>query len=474
MNTKLLSRISASVLLISVLISGISLIPDSENIPGFDWAKFDRTSSVGPLDYTLKADFDAIGFRYSLGTSSSSSGGGIIGGMGGGLGSNITREEEWKSYPEVKGEVLENLGIIYDSYKEKSYVYELLFRNPPDPNITYEGSGSPSAYLNVSLRSDLVPYWPEGSTRSMEVAVTFLGTDLDDQVGEEEKDRFRITLENIRIKAKTGYDKETGEYEGTDEVLVEKELAEVFSTQGDMYETSVDVEFPEGEEAVGFILEIDASMNDYWDRGERSPLSGSANPINIRSMERMKLASGLGIPFAMPLIVISMVIGIAAFFIIILSGRSFWGLVLPSAILSTAGPVWYWMGMNAAVDLLGERLSDADAGLSWESGFFLAAGGAFLAVASLVLILIAKITGKTRQDETREENLKEGSRTNTGDPVFRKLEEENVDGPAPMFRKINETGQSEQDHKHSSEDPANQDQSGGPVVVQGNEAPPSL
>jgi hypothetical protein len=336
MKPKIPARLPAIILLISLLFTGISLIPDSGVIPGFDWATYDRTSSVGPVDYTLTGDFDAVGFEYSLGTSSSSSGGGIIGGIGGGAGSNITREEEWKAYPQIRGEVLENLGIIYDSYKEKTYIYELLFRNPPDPNITYEGSGSPSAYLNVSLSADLVPYWPEGRTRDLEVEVTFLGTDLEEQVSEELKEKFFITLEKITIKARTGMDPDTGEYEGETEVIAERELSEVFRNNNDSYSTSFDVKVPDGEEAVGFIVEIDASMNDYWDRQERSPLSGSANPINIRSIESFRITRGLGIPLALPILFISILVGLAGSVIVLISGRSLWGVFVPSAILDVA------------------------------------------------------------------------------------------------------------------------------------------
>lgn len=431
MRSQIIGRLPAVVLLISIFLSGISLIPDSGSVPGFDWATYDRTSSVGPLDYTLTADFDAVGFQYSLGTSSSSSGGGIIGGIGEGAGSNITREEEWKSYPQVRGDVLENLGIIYDSYKEKSYVYELLFRNPPDPEITYNGSGSPSAYLNVSLSADLVPYWPEGSSRNLKVDVTFLGTDLEDQVSAELKERFLITLERITIKARTGMDPDTGEYEGETEVIAQKELSETFRTKEDTYSTSFEVKVPDGEEAVGFIVEIDASMNDYWDREERSPLSGSANPINIRSIEGFKITRGLGIPLALPILFISIIVGFAGSMIVLISGRSLWGVFVPSAVLSTLGPLWFWIGMSAATDILGERLSGAEEGLSWEIGFYLAIAGCVLAIASLVFSIVSRKMGR------KEEEAGMGVEKDVTTP-YRPIDKADNTKSPPTFRRIEE------------------------------------
>lgn len=453
MNQKIFFRISALILILSILVSGISLIPDTDKIPGFDWATFDRTSSVGPLDYTLKADFDAVGFEYSLGTSSSSSGGGIIGGIGGGIGSNVSREEKWKAYPKVRGEVLENLGIIYDSYKEKSYIYELLFRTPPDPNITYGGSGSPSAYLNVSMKADLVPYWMEGGSRPIDVRVTFLGTDLEDQVGAEEKERFSITLSRIVIKARSGYDLDTGEYEGPDLMVEEKKLSVSFKDKGDDYHTSIDVKFPEGEPAAGFIIEIDATMNDYWDRGERSPLSGSANPINIRPVARMKIFQALGIPLAMPLILISILVGMVAVILILIKGRSFWGIILPSAILSTAGPVWYLLGMNAAVDLLNERLSGAQEGLSLGLGFYLSVAGSILAITAFILsIVILIISNRSKREET-DPQTSQGKVTGPSVPTFKKLEEDGPITSNPSFKRV-------EDSPFGSDDPTSRSGNG--------------
>jgi hypothetical protein len=436
MKTVHLNRISGIVLILGIITCGISLLPDSETIPGFDWATFDRTSGVGPLNYTLKADFDAVGFRYSIGTSSSSSGGGIIGGIGGGVGTNITREEEWKAYPQVRGEVLENLGIIYDSYKQKSFVYELLFKSIPDKNVTYEGSGSPSAYLNVSLKSDLVPYWPEETERSLKVTVEFLGTDIHDQIDSAGRERFHITLEKVTIKAQTGYDRDSGEYEGEDRIILQKDLDETFNEIGEEFSTDLKVKYPEGEEAVGFVVEIEASMNDYWDRSERSPLSGSANPINIRPMERPRLVRGAGVVLAMPVIMLSILIGFAASVAVLVSGRSFWGLIVPTGILSLTGPVWYMLGMKAAVDLLGKRLSGAETGLDWGPGLFLSFAGAALILIALAISITAMILRK-KADEGKETHKKQ-----IPQPSFKRIDTVKNSTPA-AFKRIDSPDRSD-------------------------------
>ena len=40
-------------------------------LPVFTWSEFQREGGVGPLDYELRADFDASGFMYNMSVKSS-------------------------------------------------------------------------------------------------------------------------------------------------------------------------------------------------------------------------------------------------------------------------------------------------------------------------------------------------------------------------------------------------------------------
>jgi hypothetical protein len=357
----------------------------------------------------------------------------VIGGIGGGLGANITREEEWKTYPEVRGEVLENLGIIYDSYKDKSFTYELLMRDPPEEaNIQWDKPGSPSALLNVSLKADLVPFWPEGSSRPLDVRVTFLGSDLQDQIGSDQEDQMKVTLKKITIKARTGYDPETGEYEGETKTLRTVELSEVFDTPGEDYHSSIDVKFPEGEKAAGFIVEIEATMVDHWGRAERSPLSGKANPINIRPVDTFKIVRGFGIPLSLPLLITAIILSVIAVVLVFFKKRPFVGLVAPATILSLIAPLWYRSGMNAAVELLGERLSGAESGLHWSMGIILASVGVLLFLTALTFSGISLILTKGKAAEDISASVESGS------PRFKRLEGSKGPAPTPTFKRISD------------------------------------
>lgn len=415
MLSKNLQYAAVGFIVISVILSGISLIPQN------DWARFERTSGIASLDYTLSADFDTLGFEYHINTESSSTGGGIIGGVGGGFGSNTTLGDDWKTYPEVRGEVLENLGVLYDSYKLKSYEYELLMRDDPEGrNITWEGSGSPSAILNVSLKADLVPYWPKDSERPLVVTVEFVGTEIDDQLTQQELDMILVNLTKIRIIARTGFDPISGEYQGEDIELKVLETSESFRQKGDSYETTVDVKIPEGEDAVGFAVEIDAGLRDPWGRKERAPLSGKANPINIRPVTQGNIVKGAGVALAFPVILIGIILGIIGIVLIFIRKRPNIGIMIPAGLLTIIGPLWYRSGLNAAVEMLSERLAGAESGLEWMAGFYLGIGGGIAMMIAMILCLVSFILRKTSDTEVSKDTA-----VSSKAPVFREIPETN-------------------------------------------------
>jgi len=379
-----LNIINASVMLLSIIVLIVSIVPWTT------WAEFDRTSSIATVDYRLQANFDAVGFDYSIETRSA--GGGIIG--GGGLGGNFSRSDS-KIYPEVRGEFLDNIGILYDSYRSKVFPYELKMRSPPqDSDVTWSEVGNPAVTLNVSLESDLIPWWPESGKRELKVVIELEDIDLLDQVGEQLRKNINIQINRVYVKAKTGYDRETGEYTGEDVTLGEREDTMTFKDIGDRRSISFDIGFPEGNEAAGFYVEVQGNMTDFWGRPELSPLSGKANPINVYPMSTPVLVRGFGIPLALPFMIISGILALIAVVIGTYQDRPKVGLVIPAAILALIAPVWFTVGMNAAVDLLSERLSGAEQGLAWGPGIYLAYAGAFIMVGAAAMAIALQISRK--------------------------------------------------------------------------------
>lgn len=362
--------------------------------PGVTWADYDRSRGIGPLEYDLEARFDAVGFEYSI--SIVSPGGGVIGGMGAG---NRTIEED-KLYPEVRGEVLENLGVIYDSYKEKTFEYELLMMNPPEEaDIDWEGTGSPSIYLNVTLSTDLVPYWPDIWGRELTLMIGLAGSDLDTYVDEREKDNLSIKVSKATLMAKTGYDRKSDSYLEEDVKVQEKDLDIVFHDIGDVAEVTFDAGFPEGTEVAGFYASIEANLTDYWGRAERAPLSRTPNTINIRQVSISKTVSIIGIPLALPIEILSLLLLAAFMLVVVIKKRDDLVLLSCSTALAFLSPIWFLSGTWTVVDLLSSRFEGAEEGLHFGAGLMISAVGALLMAISLMFFVVHKVWKSGKEGE---------------------------------------------------------------------------
>ncbi len=179
----------------------IPFLPEGVLIP---WAEYERTSAVKTANYTLGAVCDSAGFEYELNTFPSDGGGGLI--VGGGIGTNISIGPIHKTYPEVRGEFLENMGILYDSYNEKEFEYELVMKDPPvDAGIEWNEYSNPSAYLSVNLRADLIPWWVKGFDQKLRVEITYDDNDLSELMEGVVNDGVTITITEIRVMSKTDY-----------------------------------------------------------------------------------------------------------------------------------------------------------------------------------------------------------------------------------------------------------------------------
>ena len=372
----------------------IPYLPEGVLIP---WAEYERTSAIGPVNYKLEAVCDSAGFEYELNTLPSDGGGGIIG--GGGMGTNISIGPIHKTYPEVRGEFLENMGILYDSYKEKEYEYELVMRDPPgDSGVEWTEYSNPSAYLSVNLRADLIPWWVRGFDQKLQVKITYEKNDLAELMGSAESDGVTIAVSEIRVLAKTDYSADELGFKGEDIELYSSNKEYIFHEIGDSEVIMIETQFPKETNVAGIYVEITATMEDYWGRPELAPISGGANPINIYPMDRPDMAKGIGIPLSWYLMMASFWLVVITIIIRTIKGRWPLGTLIPAAVLSILAPFWFYLGMNAAMEILGNRLEGAEDGLTWGPGFYLAIFGALLLTSVLGLAIYRKM--KERGQDT--------------------------------------------------------------------------
>ena len=361
----------------SFIMLGILLVAGSAST-FYTWADFERTRGIGPVDYTLKASCDPIGFEYEIRTEPS--GGGLIGGdIGGGMTIGPVR----KTYPQARGEFLDNLGVTYDSYRTRSYVYELIMMNPPqDSGIAWDGSGSPRVYLNVSLHSDIIPFWRESAKNDIDVTVTLMGHDLEELLNSSKYQDFSVNINSIEVLGRTGIDPATGGYTEDEVVLYSSAKGWTLKEKKESFRIDIGAEYPDGVEVMGVFVRIDASMTDFWGRGERQTLTGNANPINVRPLSTATLLKGAGIPFSSVLISLCILTSLLGILAITRRSAVFRNLCVISSIFGFGSVLWFYLGMMEAVSLLSLRLEGAEEGLSFGIGIYVCLLG------SLVILMV--------------------------------------------------------------------------------------
>jgi len=390
----------AGLLLFSALFALWAMTPDVEELngplgigadsPGMSWAEYERSSSLTRnINYTLWGECDSSGFEYQLRTSPGEGGGGMVGGIGGGAGSNLTLGQE-RSYPEVRGEFLENMGIIYNSYKEKRFDYKIgMYRPPEDSGIEWKGSDNPGVFITVSLKADLIPWWVDGFSTGLTLDMEYTRNDLEGyDIPEENRQNLRITIDDVSIVALTDFDGDR--FTGEERVLFSSEKEYTFREIGDRETIKLEAEYPEGTNVAGIKADINGEVIDYWGRSGLLG-HGSGSTINIYPLDTSTMVKGLGIPLSWPLLLLSYLFILASVIVRWATGKWPLWLLVPAAALMILAPLWFFIGMNAAVDLLSERLEDAQKGLSFEPGFYIAISAAVLSVAGTVMAVVEKI-----------------------------------------------------------------------------------
>jgi hypothetical protein len=343
----------------------------------YPWAEFDRTREIGPVEYTLQGSCDPVGFEYKLKTRPAE-GGGII---GGGLGGNVNVDPGRRTYTQISGEFLDNLGLIYDSYRDKEFVYELKMQDPPEGSgIPWDPMMDPSAYLNVTLHSDRVPFWWTSGDNGMEVTIRFAGCDLYPMLDPANDTDFSITIDSIEVIGWTGTD-ENGNYVGDEVVLYSLFKSLTLKSLNESVTISFDSRYPGGADVLGIKARIEAHLTDFWGRPEKQTLSGSSGYMNVYPVHTSTLVKGAGVPFSLIVIIISLITG-AMSLLLLARGRSTHRIfVLLSALSGIVAVTWFYVGMGSAVDLLGQRLEGAAQGLTFGPGIYICLAGSIIILA---------------------------------------------------------------------------------------------
>jgi len=310
--------------------------------------------------------------------------GGLLGGFGGG--NNITVEGE-RYYVTGGAEALEDIGIIYDSYKVKEGRIRIKAR---------EGFVN----LTVRVEVDMIPFYREGSDITVRVLTRV----------EEALVAFKeIRVEGVKIILKRHWSDDALTYLKNTTLRFDPGVKNTIYDLNDALKWELKVKMPKGEGRVGVTALLDISFKDSEGREEDYIVTSAPNPINLYPVTTSQFVSLFGLAAAG-------LEGTAGALLALLAplirrrGRLKRGLQVAGAVLLLVSPLHFVSSVGTIGDLLALRISGAKEMIS-----LTAIPYALLALAALHLILvllgvlgILKLSAGEKEEEMKEEERGEG------------------------------------------------------------------
>ena len=385
------------------------------------WGTLDVDTKIGPADASLEAEFYEHSVNYEI-TGNMSSSGGLIGGLGGGLVGDAKIDiKEYKTFLTGLSEFQENIGLILDSYKDKSYTISTSIWN----NQT-EGYEKTRVYVKTHV--DLIPWWPQGIGQKCSVTV---------QLYEPGNCQY-IKIDNIKIIIWKNIDEVNQVYLESSNPIKEISPDQRLSQRNQSKTYDFDVSISKDYGRVGIIglvkiTIVDKQNNEVPENtiinlGESNPLP-TARTNNIYTMDQGEASSIVLMVAAFPLNIVSIILMIIAFPLIDCCIRKASWVILAAMIFSILAFAFYLNGINTLVNLLDSVLvTPVRENFKWTPFFA-------LPVISVVLSIIAFIfSWKLRAEDIKKSKTIEAKKTRRGKakealPTFKVIEKPEVEEP---------------------------------------------
>jgi hypothetical protein len=369
-------------IIISICLSGLSqLIP---------WGNLDVDTRIGPADARLDAEFYEHGVNYKINISGNVSiGGGII---GGGLGGEINQEiSEEKMFLTGLGDFQENIGLIMDSYKDKTYTIKTSIQDP----ITNEFA---ETRIRVETHVDLIPWWPEGVAQKCSVKVTLV----------EPGNSKHVVVDKIKIILWRDFDITNQSYSISSESLTSNSPHRQLSGRNQSVKYDLEATISQNYGRVGIIGVVELSIVDKSDNsvpkntiinlGEAKPMpAGRTN--NIYTAENTKSLSIALMVAAFPMTILCIIILIISIPLVYIRHRKAFGVLLLATIIGLLAILFYINGIETLVDML-DSVMDASVrdGLSWSSMIALPAGAIGLLFVTVIMAFMIRPPKESKAD----------------------------------------------------------------------------
>lgn len=378
------------------------------------WGTLDVDTKIGPADASLEAEFYEHSVNYEI-TGNMSSDGGILGGLGGGLVGDAKIDiKENKIFLTGLSEFQENIGLILDSYKDKSHTISTSIWN----NQTEEYE---KTRVSVETHIDLIPWWAPGIGQKCSVTV---------QLYEPGNCQY-VNIDKIEIIIWRKIDEVNQVYIESSNPIKETSPNQKLSQQNESITYDFDVSISEDYGRVGIIGVVDVTIVDKQNNevpgntvinlGKSDPLP-TARTNNIYTMDQSEALSIVLMVAAFPLSIIGIIFMFIALPLINCCIRKASWVILGAMVLSILAFAFYMNGINTLVNLLDSVLvTPVRENFTWTPFFA-------LPVSSVVLIIMAFIfSWKLRSEDIKKSEATEAKKVKRGKakeslPTFKVIE----------------------------------------------------
>ena len=352
-------------------------------------AKISATLLGKETEVGLDGKLYLSGFDVSVGVE----GGGLLGGMG------AHNERFFVQGPGP--ELPEKLGMIMNSYKEKSYEVSV-------STYDYVNGTKNYAKIEVYTHIDRVPLWVNGIDQVCTVKIS-----VDESVGMK-----RVDVGRVWIEVWTDYDEEYEVYKTRKEVW-SRNVDDALLDGNDSLKYTHEMTYETSKKRMGVVGRIDftfTDVNGLKDENPREPFKsdGHPSPHNVYGATKYQAFKVLLMVMAFPMFIIAAILAVIGIINIIRNKRSAAKLILISGILIGAGLFFYWWGVNTLLDML--ELSPtldklAQEHFTWKWPIYLPIPSAVMLIGTWFFVWKGGVIDpeKTEHEEKKEQSESNGS-----------------------------------------------------------------
>ncbi len=258
---------------------------------------------------------------------------------GGGLIGDVAVDNERFFVQGPPPELAERVGIIMNSYKDKSY--------PLIPEIyDYKNDTTNYAKIEVNTHVDRVPLWVEAIEQRITITV-----EINESAGMKQ-----VEITKVWIEVWTDYYDDKDRYNDS-KVVWSKEVSDILLKDGDMFTYTHDMKYGSDAKRIGIVSRIECIFTDVNGLEEDDPKEpfvsdGHPNPNNIYGATNYQAFKVGLMVLVFPMFIIAAILSIVSIVKIARNRKGAMKLLIISAVIIGAGLLFYRWGVLTILDML--------------------------------------------------------------------------------------------------------------------------